>query len=226
MNAPTKHDVRALVEQAETRLAALYPDVEPHGGGKRRTLRSMAFAEVADKLQIEVKTVRQQYRRAGLEPRRVRKEERERFDYLGVEVSEQFRRMLATVHSSLRTCSYALTASKANLTKLVGKYPMPAPLVQRTLVAIDEAAQLLKGLVPVGLCPWCKNVVSIREQCTTCHGSGFLPEAKKNIVPAALRAPGVTMRNGRLSDTDTTQQAAVPNSEPPPPPEEPMPWDL
>lgn len=207
----SNHEVRAMVEQAEERFSKAYPDLETQGVGRRRSIRSMAMNEVASVLGIEVAIVRQKYKRAGIEPRPVRKQERERFDYLGVPVTEAYRRMLPNIAGTLNTGTYALGSVKANLTKLVGKYPMPAPLVQRVLVAVDEAMQLLKGLVPVGICPWCKNVETLRDKCVACHGAGYLVASKKNIVPAMLQNRDTTMSGGKISSSiKVEKQAEVP----------------
>jgi hypothetical protein len=220
----TNHDIRALVEQAEERFAKRYPDLTPSGMGKRATLRSMAFKEVAATLQMDVKTVRQKWRRAGIEPRRVRKGERERFDYLGVEVSESFRRMLGNIAGILKTAQYAVSAVRGQITKLAGNYPHPAPIVGRLLNNLNETHDALKALEPVGICPWCKNVAGLRERCTACFSSGWLPASKQAIVPKLLQQTDVTMADGThiQTNTDTSKQSSAP--EPAPPEEEPLPW--
>lgn len=219
----TNHDIRALVEQAEERFAKRYPDLQPTGIGRRATLRSMAMKEVAATLQMDVKTVRQKWRRAGIEPRRIRAAEKERFDYLGVEVTESFRRMLSNIAGTLKTSQYALSAVKGQLTKLGGNYPHPAPVLGRLLNLVIETHQALKDLEPVGICPWCKNVATLRDACTACHGAGWLPAGKQAIVPKLLRQSDLTLTNGKPATTDTSKQAASPVEEEPP--EEPFPWD-
>ncbi len=225
MTNHTNHEIRALVEQSEERFARRFPDLQPSGMGRRATLRSMAFKEVAATLQMDVKTVRQKWRRASVEPRRVRKEERERFDYLGVEVSESFRRMLANIAGTLKTGQYAMSAIKGQLTKLAGNYPHPAPVLSRLIVLVLEAQQALKDLEPVGICPWCKNVAGLRDACTACHGAGWLIAGKRAIVPKLLQQSDVTFANGKPVTTDTTDQAATPDLEAPPP-DDPLPWEL
>lgn len=222
----SNHDIRALVEQSEERFAKRFPDLQPSGMGRRATLRSMAFKEVAATLQMDVKTVRQKWRRASIEPRRVRAAERERFDYLGVEVTESFRRMLSNIAGTLKTGQYALAAVKGQLTKLAGNYPHPAPVLSRLIVLVLEAQQAMKDLEPIGICPWCKNVASLRDTCTACHGAGWMTEGKRAIVPKLLHQSDLTLTNGKPATTDTSKQAESPGDDSSSDTEDPLPWDL
>lgn len=204
----THAQIRAKVEKAELRFEELYPDSPKSGMGRRKTIRGMAFDSVAEELGIKPESVRQAYRRSKVEPRRQTPRERQEFDYLGVEVSELYRRMLGQVLTGVRTCAQRLSAAKVALATVAAKHPFPEPKLKQWLVDFDALFQRTKGLLPLGICPWCKNTRHYRDNCPACYGSGYLVRAQAHAVPARLKEASVIIQNGHELKSASLPQAA------------------
>lgn len=203
MSQLTNAQVRAEVEKAEARFEETYPDAPTSGPGRRATIRSMAIKHVAEKLGIPRATVLTKWRRAGTNPRRPTKREREHFDMLGVEVSELYRRTLGKVLSGVQNTLERLSSAKSALAQMVAAQPFPEAKFKQWVGEFDALYQRTKGLMPVGICPWCKNTKSYRDNCPACFGTGYMLRHQAHAVPARLKEPGVIIQNGhekRLRD--------------------------
>lgn len=208
----TNAQIRAEVEKAELHFEQVYPDSPKSGMGRRKTIRGMAMDHVAEKLGLKLDSVRRAYTRSKKEPRRLTVREREQFDYLGTDVSEAYRRMLGKVLDGVKTCQQRLGAAKAALVATVAKHPFPEPKIKQWLTEFDELYQRTKGLMPVGVCPWCKNTKHYRDNCPACFGTGYLMRAQSHAVPARLKEPGVIIQNGHEMRSAKLEQA--PDKEP------------
>lgn len=213
MTQLTNADVRLEVEKAEARMEEIYPDAPSSGPGRRATIRSMAMKAVAEKLGIPVATVQTKWRRAATNPRRATPRERENFDYLGVEVSELYRKMLGKVLSAVQSASGHLSSAKSAMAAMAAVHPFPEPKLKQWLGELDALAQRTKGLMPVGVCPWCKNTKSYRDSCVACFGSGYMLRHQAHAVPERLKEPGVIVQNGHekhVKDLGQAQDRAEP----------------
>lgn len=219
----TNAQIRAEVEKAELRFEEIYPDSPKAGMGRRKTIRGMAMDHVAEKLGLKLDSVRRAYTRSKKEPRRLTVREREQFDFLGIEVSEAYRRMLGSVLTSVKTCQQRLGSAKAALAAAVAKHPFPEPKMKQWLAEFDELYQRTKGLMPVGVCPWCKNTKHYRDNCPACFGSGYLMRAQSHAVPARLKDPGVIIQNGHELKSAKLEQA--PDRDDPKPEAITFPWE-
>ncbi len=197
MTAPlTNAQVRAAVEAAEKRFEETYPDAPTSGPGRRATIRSMAMKHVAEKLDIPLGTVQTKWRRAGTNPRRATKREREHFDMLGVEVSELYRKMLGRVLSAVQSSLTHLSSAKSSVAAMAATQPFPEPKLKQWLGEMDALYQRTKGLMPVGVCPWCKNTKTYRDNCVACFGTGYMLRHQAHAVPERLKEPGLIVQNG------------------------------
>ncbi len=196
MSLPTNDQIRAEVEKAEARFEETYPDTVKSGKGRRATIRSMAFQHVAEKFDMKLGTVAKKWQRARGAPRRHTKRERDQLDYLGVDVSEAYRRMLGSVLNGVRTCQQRLMGAKGALAAVAARHPFPEPKLKQWLEEFDSLAQRTRGLFPVGLCPWCKNTKTYRPNCAACFGTGYMMRAQLHAVPARLKEPGIIIQHG------------------------------
>lgn len=196
MTQLTNAQLRAEVEKAEARFEELYPDAPSSGPGRRATIRSMAMKHVAEKLDIPIGTVQTKWRRAATNPRRPTKREKENFDYLGVEVSETYRRMLGRVLSAVQSAMGHLSSAKSVIAAMAATQPFPEPKLKQWLGELDALHQRTKGLLPVGVCPWCKNTKTYRDGCVACFGTGYMLRHQAHAVPERLKEKGLIVQNG------------------------------
>jgi hypothetical protein len=217
----TDAQIRAEVEKAEARFTETYPDTDKSGPGKRATIRSMALRHVADKLDLKLHTVQSKYYRAGKSPRPPTKRERSHFDMLGVEVSESYRQTLGKVLSGVQSCVTHLNTAKQALARLAATQPFPEPKFKQWLGEFDSLYQRTKGMLPVGICPWCKNLKSYRDTCVSCYGTGYMLRQQQHAVPERLKSADVVIQGGYEKKVNGSAQAS---DRPPPPAEDPLPW--
>lgn len=196
MTQLTNAQVRLEVEKAEARFEELYPDAPTSGPGRRATIRSMAMKHVAEKLDVPLGTIQTKWRRAATTPRQKTKREREHFDYLGVEVSELYRKMLGRVLSGVQNTLSHLSSAKSALAAMAATQPFPEPKLKQWLGEFDALYQRTKGLMPVGVCPWCKNTKTYRDGCVACFGTGYMLRHQAHAVPARLKEAAVIVQHG------------------------------
>lgn len=213
MTQLTNAQVRLEVEKAEARFEEMYPDAPTSGPGRRATIRSMAMKHVAEKLDVPLGTVQTKWRRAATSPRAKTKRERENFDYLDVEVSEFYRKMLGRVLSGIQNTLGHLSSAKSAIAALAATQPFPEPKLKQWLGEFDALYQRTKGLTPVGVCPWCKNTRTYRDTCVACFGTGYMLRHQAHSVPARLKEPGLIIQNGhekRVKDLGQAPDKAEP----------------
>lgn len=196
MSQLTNAQLRAEVEKAEARFEETYPDIPSSGSGRRATIRSMAMKHVAEKLGIPMATVQTKWRRASTNPRRATPREKEHFNYLGVDVSESYRRMLGKVLNAVQSAQRHLSSAKSAMAAMAATNPFPEPKLKQWLGELDELFQRTKGMAPVGVCPWCKNTKSYRDNCPACFGTGYMLRHQAHAVPERLKEPGLIIQNG------------------------------
>jgi len=234
MTQLTNAQIRAEVEKTEARFEETYPDVPSSGPGRRATIRSMAMKHVAEKFDIPLSTIQTKWRRAATNPRRATPRERENFDFLGVEVSESYRRMLGKVLNATKSALQHISSAKSAMAAMAAVHPFPEPKLKQWLGELDELYQRTKGLTPVGICPWCKNTKTYRDNCVACFGSGYMLRHQAHAVPERLKEPGLIVQNGHEKRVKDLGQAIDRQLEPEPPnadnvpgsdfPEDPLPW--
>ncbi len=176
----------------------------------------MAMKSVAEKLDIPLSTVQTKWRRAATNPRRVRATERETFDYLGVEVTESFRRMLRKVLDAVQVAQGHLSTAKSAMAAMAAVHPFPEPKLKHWLGELDALTQRTKGLMPVGVCPWCKNTKTYRDNCVACFGTGYMLRHQAHAVPERLKEPGLIVQNGhekRVKDLGQATDREAPKVE-------------
>lgn len=221
MTQLTNAQVRLEVEKAEARFAELYPDAPTSGPGRRATIRGMAFTHVAEKLGMPRDTVLTKWRRAGSSPRRATPREKEHFDMLGVEVSELYRKMLGRVLSAVQSSLTHLSSAKSVVASMAATQPFPEPKLKQWLGELDALYQRTKGLMPVGVCPWCKNTKTYRDNCVACFGTGYMLRHQQHAVPERLKEPGLIVQNGHELKAKSLAQAPDKDA---PETEDPLPW--
>ena len=187
MSQLTNAQVRLEVEKAEKRFEDTYPDTPSSGPGRRATIRSMAMKHVAEKLDMPIGTVQTKWRRAATNPRPKTVRERENFDFLGVEVSELYRKMLGRVLTGVKGALGHLSSAKSAMASTAATQPFPEHQLKRWLEDFDALYQRTKGLVPVGVCPWCKNTKTARDSCVPCARTGYMLRVQQNAVPQRLK---------------------------------------
>ncbi len=203
----TNAQVRELVEKAEARFEETYPDTAKSGPGRRATIRSMALKHVAEKLDMPLSTVQTKYRRAATNPRPKTKREKEHFDFLGVEVTELYRKTLSRVLSGVQSALHHLSATKSAMASMAATQPFPEPKLKQWLGEFDSLYQRTKGLLPVGVCPWCKNTKTYRDNCVACFGTGYMLRHQTHAVPERLKEPGLIIQNGHEKRVKELEQA-------------------
>lgn len=207
----------AARERALKRVAA---EAEAkRGPGRPETAKGRARKEVAERLGIKPESVRQAEIRA-----RKRAEKSAAYqntipapqhrpadtqdptppaapelDDFGVMLDAEFSGLLVISQQEMDKARATVDRARAILAKGGELTGIQARRWRRASEALDEARELVKGLRPISLCPYCKGQTELVEGCAYCEGTAIRCRAQReDKLPAELlqRDPLMVMVNG------------------------------
>lgn len=109
------------------------------------------------------------------------------FDPLGMEVDKPFLAQAAQVQDYVNAAAKKVMMGLRELGKLENsELPFPSSRLDRLRQVTRETHHMLKGAVPVSLCPFCKGLDGAQEQCAGCQRVGYITQDQFANVPEEL----------------------------------------
>lgn len=103
---------------------------------------------------------------------------------LGVEPDEGWMVKLVETAAQIETALRMVRQAKHHLESMPG--PLPKVSQQHLVSAADSLAAQLRTLKPATVCPYCKALEPLVEDCEACSGSGWLGEGQMSGIPREL----------------------------------------
>jgi ParB-like chromosome segregation protein Spo0J len=188
--------------------------------GRPETAKGRARKEVAERLGIKPESVRQAEIRAR--KRQERKAAHEvtllspglrpadnvdptppsapELDDFGVLLDPEFSGLLVISQQEIDKARATVDRARQILAKGGELTGIQARRWRRAATALDEARELVKGLRPISLCPYCKGQQELVEGCAYCEGTAIRCRAQReDKLPEELlqRDPLMVMVNGK-----------------------------
>lgn len=107
---------------------------------------------------------------------------------LGMSLSADFSKKVALAQSYLDAAEGDLKRAQSRITTM-GKelgLAFPQARLERLREEIHAQASHCRGLRPVSLCPWCKGLDGVQENCAACFGTAFITKSQEQAVPKEL----------------------------------------
>ena len=188
----------ALAAQYVEKLAHKITSDDPRPprwpNGKPTTARVAAREMVAEQRGIQPESVRRYEHKdrqaRGLPPRKRGRPPhgevapRPVLKTLGVDPDEEFIAKVAEVANAIERATGMLTRARTVLASV--ESPLPRTSNQQLIQELESTLAKVKSLKPAALCPWCKSLEALVEQCEGCGGVGWLGKGQLNGVPPEL----------------------------------------
>lgn len=212
-NVRRRHDPKAQ-DEALAKLLESYKERARKARHKHPTkkkppsINKLARQQVAKDLGITEEAVRMRERR------RRKREEKEQQEQ-EAELKETFEtqqytfglkldpKLLSSADVAAGACQEVkgrIATCQSLLGKLEGGFP---PGVRDTLQQmLQDMKSILERNVPVSVCPWCKCIPLVRQNCTQCSSTGFVGRGQIESVPSELKSlsPLCVAYNNRYMD--------------------------
>ena len=168
---------------------------QPRRRGRPKSLRSKAIELVAAE--------------RGVKPRSVEQAERRRLEKVGAQAVEEFldtpdeevgppirligvvldpRDMadLTRIQAIIDEAARHMLLAARSLGRLAGAVPFPESVLDRIRDAVRSAAKNVRDARPTVLCPYCKMIDGIQQDCAACHTKGWLGSVDGLQIPPEL----------------------------------------
>lgn len=222
-NALRVHDPKAQRE-AEARLLKLLLEETPdiprrHRGPGPRTKEGWAMTVAARIAEVPLGTLR------------VRKFRREQVKYvLQPDTVKSFGKpwdkdefsRLQDAYSTIEKAKKHLQRSNQLLHDLLKISSVQTAKVVRLKAEMTEVNHDLGTLAPTSICPTCKAIPIVKEECAACEATGFITKLQETMVPKKLWDPCILMYRGQerlVEDFEEPSEAAAPGPSTPHRPE-------
>lgn len=118
---------------------------------------------------------------------------------LGIELGQEWLDEVTTIQAHLTACANRLRSAQVDLTAVRdmhgGTQPAyPQARLNRLYELIHAAAFEVRAAIPESLCPFCKGLSGIQEECAACVTLGFVTGQQMAQVPAELLVEGPEAR--------------------------------
>jgi len=214
-NAHRRHDVEAQREGL-LKVLGLYEEqieVNPHAApltdptrGRSKTARGLARVRVANESGIKPESVRMaefRAKRAAEKAKTLKSRQDKRvvereaknptitINLIGMEVEDEFTEQVERIGKLLGEADSAMRRAQGALGNISSeKLPYPAARLQRLLDDVHAAASAVRVAKPVALCPYCKGLPKLQDECAACLQSGWVSLAQSGAVPKDLWTEG------------------------------------
>jgi ParB-like chromosome segregation protein Spo0J len=214
----------ALVERLTPKIAAIkaagFDPPKPRDKRGRIKLNATEAREVAAQLTGKtVETIRKAEQRTKRQKENLLKRTDINADIgirsLGLELDDKFRKQTNDVVAATSEIAQLMTRALGRMTVLLESgLPVHAYRLGQAKESIALLGSMLRGLLPVCLCPFCKGVPALSPKCTGCMGTEYITANQEDGVPKELwneRAPLVT-DNGKFAPLDAYYENEVEDS--------------
>ncbi len=125
------------------------------------------------------RTMKRQKKRSGPRPIPIRT--------FGMVLEPKFLEQVRTAHDWLSEADTQLQAAQKALTKLESSgVPFPAALLKRLHAEVHQVCAEVRSSRPDMLCPYCRGIDELQDQCDYCFRFGFITAAQSKQVPVEL----------------------------------------
>ena len=180
--------------------------------GTPQSAMSVAIEIVAKEDDVSVRSILQQIRRhkRGNERALEKATAPPPVDDLGVEQSHQHMALVTRGKECLKLAATSCSSVSSFLSEIVEKhYPIPEAALAAVHDRLLVLRQHINDLIPEYVCPWCKGIRKLSEQCSHCHTTGVATKDLFNSAPNELRDPEkmLVLAHGRYTKASDHAEA-------------------
>lgn len=140
------------------------------------------------------------------------------FRTIGRELHPTFIRQVAKVHEDLSSAAKRLSAALSDLTRLEKSgLPYRRDRVDRLKEDLRSLSEAFRSMRPAALCPSCKGVDDVQNECAGCATVGYITEGQVASVPSELwdeESPVVLFRGYQRPLSEFAEEVAPKVSDP------------
>ena len=131
---------------------------------------------IAEQLGLDPQSVRRQARRGKRGPRKIHGHRPPPFNFqaFGMQVPDTWREELAAIHTSAHRGAWNGKEIERCLQDMLSAGPVNGAKVRQLLDRAKKFQKALSELVPLALCPWCKGIEGLQEECPRCLATGWV----------------------------------------------------
>lgn len=127
------------------------------------------------------------------------------FESFGLRLTTSFHGELKAVRGKLELVAQRVGLARVDAERLLrSKLPAPVKQLENLVGLCLSLEQRVADALPRSLCPYCKGLDRLQDDCRSCHGTGLASVQQFNAAPRRLKeAPHVVMVDGKevpLSD--------------------------
>lgn len=183
-----------------------------HKNGADVPALAVAMERCATEWGVSVRSVRQQIRRYKRENERAlaKAHPPPPVDDLGVAQSGQHMDLVAQGKASLAQAATSCTSVSRFLSEIIEQHlPIPGAELARLHDRLLVLRADINALIPEYVCPWCKGIRALAEQCSHCHTTGVVTKELFNSAPQELRNPEklLVLAHGRYTHVSDHEKA-------------------
>jgi hypothetical protein len=136
--------------------------------------------------------------------RRKTKPEPPAFDTFGMRLTPKFTGQVRDVRRRLEQLARQVASTRLAVERLLrSKLPVPQVQLETIEGAVLSLEDRISAAMPRSLCPYCKGLDQLQDDCRGCNGAGMLSAAQFNQAPRRLKDEPVVICEGKeqpLSD--------------------------
>jgi hypothetical protein len=107
----------------------------------------------------------------------------------GVPMNEAWLREVVSIQRKVKSAQRLISDARAILSALVeSDLPIHKPTLRGVMRDCARVVTLAHSVMPVSLCPYCKGIASVQEQCVMCKALGYLTVGQTLNVPTELKS--------------------------------------
>lgn len=191
---------RAL-DRAEARIAGERDGETPRKAGRPKTPRGRAREEIAEAKGVKPESVRRAEYRHRERQNKALVEVAETgvpappptspIKTLGMDLDAAFLAKVNAIMGYIKEATAKARGAQSALTQLKNaELGYPSARLQRLHEDLHDVTARVAAAIPVSLCPGCKGLHGVQEECAMCVGSGFIVKSQQDGVPENLWLEG------------------------------------
>lgn len=180
--AELETEAKAVAEEALADPSILQTD------GRPSTPKGVARARLAQRHGVTPNAIRQQeWRHKGGKPRKRSKtmvEPPTKLRSLGMPLDPDWLKKVARVQEQVSQAAAWAKASVGAMTRIESEeLPFPSGVLAKLKSELQDLHALMRNSIPDCLCPYCKGIDEVQNQCGGCSGVGWISKAKAGNIP-------------------------------------------
>lgn len=222
-NAGRRHDPKKKAEQFLRMMEATAKQVAPEvaqekaaNPSSRKTPKKAAREKVARSRGVKPEAVRKAEQRAKAvredrapaprsseRPPKATKSEAP-IATLGIAIEPEWLVSVGRVQEELTKIADRVATALSGLTVLrKSKLPIDDARIAALWDGLHGIGESIRGAIPKSICPWCKGLPGIQDQCQACDGNGYITASVKDIPKELLDMahPVVAVKGKYVAET-------------------------